>query len=467
MKIFVLLLLLVYCSGKQYKQYYMGSSYYEEKYSTIIVDTKTTPTSTIPTEISTSSFYNLKSQAESSILPSFYSISTEQLLNYFIYKYPEPEGEKDFSIYSEVAISPWHHENKLVHIGIQGKKIETVNQSSKSNHLIFAIDHSSSMSSNRAMELFQYSMKGFIQGLQDTDTISIITYNDFSSLVLPKTKGTEKDVIYNSINSISSVGGTNTWPAIQLAYKMAKENQEPNGNTQIIIVTDGDFGGVNRQEFSSLMESAKPFSISLSILIYGMEKPKNAKDSIIDFFTEKEYAKTYYINDRYIATKYLYNQIGLDWNSDLKDLKIQVEFDPNTVEWYRHIGYENTRVLSQKKSKGNSIFPGYSVTALYEIRLKKGVDLPNDLLKVKIEYQKNNSVLQDSITVQDSNTSTWDASETFRFSAGIAGFGMLSNHSIYPGKLDKNMVIHLLQNSMNYDPYHYRSDFFKIAAKAL
>ena len=47
------------------------------------------------------------------------------MINYFNYDYPEATGDDPFITYSEVAACPWASEHKLLHIGLQGKKIKT------------------------------------------------------------------------------------------------------------------------------------------------------------------------------------------------------------------------------------------------------------------------------------------------------------------------------------------------------
>ncbi len=62
-----------------------------------------------------------------------------------------------------------------------------------------------------------------------------------------------------------------------------------------------------------------------------------------------------------------------------KDAKIQVEFDPEIVEEYRLIGFENRGVLDSDFRNDDvdagELGSGHQVTALYEIELQRGVQL--------------------------------------------------------------------------------------------
>ena len=49
-------------------------------------------------------------------------VRIEEMINYFKYDYPEPEGEHPFSVYTELAGCPWNTRHQLLLVGLQGKK---------------------------------------------------------------------------------------------------------------------------------------------------------------------------------------------------------------------------------------------------------------------------------------------------------------------------------------------------------
>ena len=78
-----------------------------------------------------------------------------------------------------------------------------------------------------------------------------------------------------------------------------------------------------------------------------------------------------YLDSLHEARKVLVAEGGATLVTIAKDVKLQLEFNPRTVEGYRLIGYEN-RILRHEdfnddKKDAGEIGAGHSVTALYEI----------------------------------------------------------------------------------------------------
>ena len=135
-----------------------------------------------------------------------------------------------------------------------------------------------------------------------------------------------------------------------------------------------------------------------------------------------------------------------------KDVKLQVEFNPEQVKGYRLIGYEN-RVMAAEDfaddtKDGGEMGAGHSVTALYEIipadsemelpetDLKYGEtaqvvtcgteDYTDELFTVNIRYKEpdgDESKLE-SYPCKTENYNR-DGSDNLRFAASVAAFGML------------------------------------------
>jgi len=55
------------------------------------------------------------------VVPNPAVVQIEEMLNYFIYDYPEPEEEQSMSVSVESAPCPWEPEHQLVQIGLKGR----------------------------------------------------------------------------------------------------------------------------------------------------------------------------------------------------------------------------------------------------------------------------------------------------------------------------------------------------------
>src|SRR5690606_25763737 len=86
--------------------------------------TRQHPLSTFSIDVDTASYSNVRrfiTQARR--LPPPGAVRIEELINYFRYDYPQPEGDVPFSVTTEVAGCPWNAEHRLVRIGLKGREI--------------------------------------------------------------------------------------------------------------------------------------------------------------------------------------------------------------------------------------------------------------------------------------------------------------------------------------------------------
>ncbi len=418
--------------------------------------TKVGTNSYFPLEASTASYINLKDAVENSNYPS--NIYTEELLNSFPYNYPNPKDGKPIGLHLEAAISPWDDKRKLIHIGINSGKIEKEENSNEaSKNIVFAIDTSGSMGGSERMDLAKNSMKAFIQGLNSKDSVATIEYTDDAKIILPPTSMNAKNRILDSIARLKPTGGTNALPGILLAYKLAREMRSDREQTKVIIVTDGDFGGVNNDELLSLILKENKAGISFSIFGFST----SGKVPVMDLVNTTKAGEAYYINSSEDAKKSLSLQSWLTFISLAKDMSIEVKFNPGLVESFRLIGFEKYRPSPTKKMY--EVSSSFSHTALYEVITSDSYKKGSELAMVKLTYKTTNGKPEElRENILDAKNTTWDASDNFRFAAGVAGLGMILNHSIYKGSLDFNMVIHLIQSAILYDPDGTRKELLSL-----
>jgi Ca-activated chloride channel family protein len=150
----------------------------------------------------------------------------------------------------------------------------------------------------------------------------------------------------------------------------------PNGNNRVILATDGDFNvGVSSDaEMERLIEERRQQGTFLSVLGFGRG---NLKDSKMEKLADKGNGNYAYIDDIAEAKKVFGAEMGGTLLTLAKDVKLQVEFNPELVSSYRLIGYENRMLRAEDfdddTKDAGEIGAGHSVTALYEI--EPGVDL--------------------------------------------------------------------------------------------
>ncbi|MFY0684925.1 MAG: von Willebrand factor type A domain-containing protein [Balneola sp.] len=463
-----------------------------EEYASISENTfkwaKKTPLSTFSIDVDGASYSNVRRMIMDGRLPVKDAVRVEELINYFNYDYDTPNNEHPFSVNTEVGKAPWNPEHKLVQVGIQGEHIEAENL--PPSNLVFLLDVSGSMNSHNKLPLLKKGFKLLTNQLREDDFVSIVVYAGNSGLVLPPTSGADKETILEALNKLNADGSTAGAAGIKQAYQVAKEHFKENGNNRVILATDGDFnvGVSSNSELVSLIETKRDEGIFLSVLGFGSG---NLKDAKMEQIANNGNGNYYYIDNLLEAKKVLVSEMGGTLHTIAKDVKIQVEFNPQNVKVYRLIGYEN-RLLADEdfnndEKDAGELGAGHTVTALYEV-IPHGVDLDpslsdidplkyqtptepkngfgDELMTVKLRYKKpdgDKSILLSTI-VKNSTDET--LSENLGFAASVASFGMLLRDSKFKGNSSFKLVQDLAKESKGSDDNGYRSEFIKMVELA-
>ena len=433
------------------------------------------PLSTFAADVDTASYSNLRRLINSGYgldeLPQG-AARIEEMINYFSYDYNAPKGMEPFGVTTQISSCPWNDGAKLLMIGLKTEDID-YSQAPPSN-LVFLLDVSGSMYSDDKLPLLQESFGLLAENLSKKDRVSIVTYAGDDRIVLDGVRGDETKKIKKALDSLEAGGGTYGSKGIETAYKLAEENFIKGGNNRIILATDGDLniGLTSEEELEKLITEKKESGIFLSVLGFGTG---NIKDNKMETLADKGNGNYAYIDSLREANKVLVEEMTATLLTICKDVKFQVEFNPEVVDSYRLLGYEN-RALAKEDFNDDTkdageIGAGHSVTALYEIILSypNGIynmteNEINDLkyseqykkelgkqlgmtdtikweyadpdvewLTISIRYKKpaedESNLLQYPV---GSECYTNTPSEDFIFAAAVAEFGLLASHSEYP-----------------------------------
>ncbi|MBI9066524.1 MAG: von Willebrand factor type A domain-containing protein [Salinivirgaceae bacterium] len=449
-------------------------------------DVKLNPLSTFSIDVDAASYSNLRRYINSGSLPPIDAVRIEEMINYFTYDYPQPEGDKPFSINTELAKCPWNEDNYLLHVGLQGKKIAT--DELPPSNLVFLLDVSGSMSDYNKLPLLKSSLSLLVDQMRAEDRVAIVVYAGSSGLVLPSTSGKNKNEIKSALNHLNAGGSTAGGAGLKLAYKVAEENFMEKGNNRIILATDGDFnvGQSSNAEMERLIEKEREKGIAISVLGFGMG---NYKDDKMEIIADKGNGNYSYIDNLQEAKKVLVNEFGGTLFTIAKDVKFQLEFNPAKVKEYRLIGYEN-RLLNEEdfeddKKDAGEMGAGHTVTALYEIvpatkenndsklkyqstSLTEEALKSNDLITLKLRYKEpdgfKSKLIAKAVTTE--LISIDETSNNFRFSASIAEFGMLLRDSEFKGTTTYNTAIRLAKGAKGADEEGYRAELLRLMKSA-
>jgi hypothetical protein len=310
------------------------------------------PLSTFSIDVDTASYANVRRFLNGGALPPPNAVRIEEMINYFRFEYPQPKTDVPFSITTEHVESPWNPKHRLVLVGLQGREMAEADVPPR--NLVFLLDVSGSMQPPERLPLIRNGMRMLVDTLRPRDRVAIVVYAGNSGLVLPSTAGDQKATIHEAIARLEAGGSTNGAAGITLAYQVAREQFVKGGVNRVILATDGDFnvGVTSHDELTRLIERERESGIFLSVLGVGTG---NLKDSRMEMLADKGNGNYAYLDSLQEARRVLVREANGTLVTIAKDVKIQVEFNPQTVAAYRLIGYEKPAVEEgglQRRSEG-------------------------------------------------------------------------------------------------------------------
>jgi Ca-activated chloride channel family protein len=219
----------------------------------------------------------------------------------------------------------------------------------------------------------------------------------------------------------------------------------------------------------------------------------NLKDATMERLADKGNGNYSYLDSLTEARRVLVAEAGSTLVTVAKDVKIQVEFNPETVGAYRLVGYENRRLRSRDfnddTKDAGEMGAGHTVTVLYEI-VPPGEDVNTggvdplkyqrpanpapprtvttgspELMTVKVRYKQPEGERSSLVTVPVANRLN-GATRHIGFAAAVAEFGMLLRGSEFKGDATWSDVVRLATAHRGSDRDGYRAEFIRLAELA-
>jgi Ca-activated chloride channel family protein len=343
------------------------------------------------------------------------------------------------------------------------------------------------------LPLVQQGMRLLADQLNENDRVAIVVYAGATGLLLDSTTGDRRSVIRDALDRLHAGGSTNGGEGLQLAYQVAQTHFLSGGVNRVILCTDGDFnvGVTGTDELVRIVQERARSGVFLSVLGFGMG---NHNDELLEQISNKGNGNYAFIDTAAEARKVLVEQMAGTLITIAKDVKVQVEFNPQQVAAYRLLGYENRLLAAQDfnddKKDAGEIGAGHTVTALYEIvpsDAAESVTVPpiDDLryqtkgqpseaaqsgewLTLKIRFKPPDGDVSSKLEfpLRDAGPPFEQASRDFRFAAAVAAFGMLLRDSQFKGTATYAGVLEIARPAAGGDTTGYRDEFLKIVGRA-
>ena len=439
---------------------------------------KRNPLSTISVDIDQASYSNVRRFLNEGQLPPVSAVKIEEMVNYFKYDFPLKSPSEKVNIYTEIGDCPWNKEHRLLMVGLKAKeqsRIENMN-----SNIVFLVDVSGSMSSDKKLPMVKTALKMLVNSLKEADNIALVTYSDFAKVEFQGLTIKNKSIIIEKIENLEASGSTNGSDGLQKAYDIAKKNVSGNSNNRIVICTDGDFnvGPSSVEELKDLVKLNRDNNIFLSVVGFGTG---NLKDNRLEAISHNGNGQMLYVDNLQEAYRVFVSELSATMFTVAQDVKLQIEFNPVNVQAYRLVGYEN-RILHDEdfnndKVDAADLGAGHYVTVFYELvppgaqsgsidplkysSEKSEEKFSKELATVKFRYKIPGEPISKIISTGIFNSNK-DSSSEFKFASAVSMFGMILNHSEYLINGTYKDVIELAVSSKGIDNDGYRAEFIRL-----
>jgi Ca-activated chloride channel homolog len=412
-------------------------------------DTAKDHLSTFAADVDTASYTIARRKIVEGQLPPTESVRVEEFLNYFKYRYPQPEGGA-LGVTMDAAPSPFSAGKHLLRVGIQGRRLSVSER--KAAHLTFLVDVSGSMQSPDKLPLAQRALRLLIDNLRDGDTVSLVTYAGNVRVVLPHTGMEKKALIHEAIAGLTAGGSTAMASGIELAYQQATKVLDGQSLSRVIILSDGDanVGRTTPDGIRELIAGHTKEGITVTTVGFGMG---NYKDDVMEQFANKGNGNHSYVDSLFEAKRVFQTELGGTLEVIAQDVKLQVDFDPAQVTRYRLVGYENRDIADRDfrndRVDAGEIGSGHTVTALYEVELKPGAGEKFCTVRVRAKKPRGTEAAEQAFPFPAAALATrFDgAANDLRFATAVMGAAELLRQSPHARSWNLDAILEIARSA--------------------
>ncbi|MCL4178804.1 MAG: von Willebrand factor type A domain-containing protein [Verrucomicrobia bacterium] len=309
------------------------------------------PVSTFSLNVSDVSFKLAAASLEGGMLPEPATIRSEEFINAFDYRDPEPAPGEAVALTWERGRYPFAHNRELLRFSVraaaQGRALE------RPLNLVLLLDSSGSMERADRVRIIREAMRVLAAQIQPQDKVSVVSFARTPRLWVDALPGNEAARLPELVGELTPEGGTNLEAALALAYETAARHFVAGGMNRVVLLTDGaaNLGNVEPQSLQEQVESNRLKGIALDCFGIGWE---GYNDDLLEVLSRHGDGRYGFVSTPEEAASGFADQLAGALRIAAANVKVQVEFNPARVTAYRQIGYAKHQ-LTEEQFRDNTV----------------------------------------------------------------------------------------------------------------
>ena len=331
------------------------------------------PVSTFSLDTDRTSYHLALNWARNGYVVEPDSVRAEEWINAFDYGYQPPSSQHEFAIYSDVARHPLDDRLHLARVAFQAPEI----RDDTPLNVTLVLDASGSMSSGNRVDIARAAAEAIRESLGSGDRIAVVHFTNsvIHELTVDHSRPDDRDVS-RSISNLEPHGSTNVQAGLDLGVKLADQarQERPNAYNYIILMSDG-VANVDATDPFAILESAydPDRGNPLRIITVGVGI-ENYNDHLLEQLAQHGDGWYRYLSDVEQARATFNRQNWLALSAPFADqARAQVTWDPDIVQSWRIVGYENRvtpdATFTQDRKEFAELPSGAATTVFYELEL--------------------------------------------------------------------------------------------------
>lgn len=463
-----------------------------------LVSPYASPLSTFPLSSDPSVYANIRQFiTRYNYLPPWELVSVADMVNYFPYNYEAPtwDSKHPISVTTEIGECPWAPERRLVRVAI---KARPASGSGSPRNVVILVDTSKPMLASRKLPMAEDAIDALLDALPSGSLVSIVPFGEAYHYVFRPAPATDKRRIKAALTALASgVGDADARRTLKSAVGLASRIFGTRPLDAAVVITDSVgprltpnvYGKEKMLDFTRAIAPLRERTRE-GVAVFGVGNEMLSFPQLMGEVVRKY--RFFHCGSLAEAQRAFgalaQGQVG---KPVARGVRAEVEFNPETVRAYRLVGTLGSRPGDKfDLDKEFELQPGQEVTAFYEI-----IQASPSTIMVSNQGKRNLRYTEFAAPSRETTAQRWDelmaltasygrlgkqrpgrvealvydealpvghTSESFRFGAAVAGFGMLIGGYDHRGDLNLNLVLELANSAVSDDPLGLRREFIEL-----